>query len=74
MNQYVPSTWIGTVLFGLGKSDEAFEYMDRALEERSTGLFYFRNSPWLEKFRADPRWASLERRIGLWKQRDLDNS
>ena len=74
MNQYVPSTWIGTVLFGLGKSDEAFEYMDRALEERSAGLFYFRNSPWLEKFRADPRWASLERRMGLWKQRDLDNS
>ena len=73
-NEYVSSEWVATVLFGLGRSDEAFEYLEKAFLARSSHLFYFRNFPWFEKFRADPRWASLERRIGLWKQQDLDNS
>jgi len=67
-NEYVSSVWVATLLFSLERSDEAFEYLDKAFEERSSQLFYFRNSPWFEKIRADPRWASLERRIGLWKR------
>ena len=66
-NEYVPSAWVAEVLFGLERRDEAFEYLDKAMEERSTRLFYLRNLPWFGKFRADPRWASLEKRIGLWK-------
>ena len=67
MSEYLASGWVAPVLFGLGKSDEAFEYLDKAFEEHSNYLFYFRNLPWLERFRADPRWALLEKRIGLWK-------
>ncbi len=67
-NEYLPSGWVAGVLFSLGRSDEAFEYLDKAFEERSSSLFYFRNFPWFEKFRADPRWASLEKRIGLWNR------
>jgi adenylate cyclase len=67
-NEYLRADWVAEVLFGLGKSDEAFEHMEKAFEERSSGLFYFRNFPWFEKFRADPRWGSLEKRIGLWKR------
>jgi adenylate cyclase len=66
-NQYVPSFWVATVLFGLERSDEAFNYMEKAFEEHSIGIFYFRSFPWFEKFRADPRWASLEKRMGLSK-------
>jgi tetratricopeptide (TPR) repeat protein len=73
-NQYVPSFWVAAVLFGLERRDEAFEYMDKAFEEHSIGLFQFRNFPWFEKFRADPRWASLEKRMGLSKTLDLDES
>ena len=65
-NEYVSSVWLATLLFGLGRSDEAFEYLERAFEERSNQLLYFRNYPWLEKFRADPRWISIEKRVGLW--------
>ena len=66
-NEYVPRVWMATLLFSLERSEEAFEYLGKALEERSNLLFYFRNSPWFEKFRADPRWTSLEKRIGLWE-------
>jgi len=67
-NRYVPGWWVAVVLFSLERSDEAFRYLDEDFEERSTGLFYFRNFPWFRKFRTDPRWASLEERIGLWKK------
>jgi adenylate cyclase len=71
-NEYVSSAWVATVLFSLERSDEAFAYLDKAFEERSDQLFEFRNSPWFEKIRADPRWASLEKQIGFWK--DLHES
>ena len=70
-NEYVPSGWVAAVLFGLERRDEAFEYLDKAFEEHSSSLFYFRSFPWFEKFRADPRWASLEKRMGLRKTLDL---
>ena len=70
-NEYVPSGWVAAVLFGLERRDEALEYLDKAFEEHSSSLFYFRSFPWFEKFRADPRWASLEKRMGLRKTLDL---
>ena len=73
-SEYLPSFWVATVLFGLERSEDAFEYMDKAFEERSIGLFYFRSFPWFEKFRADPRWVSLEKRTGFPKTLDLHES
>ena len=73
-SEYLPSFWVATVLFGLARSEDAFEYMDKAFEERSIGLFYFRSFPWFEKFRADPRWVSLEKRTGFPKTLDLHES
>jgi len=73
-NEYVPSAWVAEVLLGLERRDEAFEYLDKAVEERSTRLFYLRNFPWFRKFRADPRWASLEKRIGLWNRKGLQSA
>ncbi len=73
-NEYVSSAWVAIVLFSLERSDEAFAYLDKAFEERSDELFGFRNSPWFEKIRADRRWVSLEKRIGLWKREDLRES
>ena len=70
-NDYVPDCWIGIVLFGLGRRDEAFEHLDKALEERSMVLLYLRNFPWFEKIRTDPQWASLEKRIGIWNKSDV---
>jgi TolB-like protein/predicted Zn-dependent protease len=49
----------------LGKADEAFEWLDRALPERDGGVLEVRAGPLFEPLRADPRWKPFLRRIGL---------
>ena len=40
----------------LGKADEAFEWLDRALRERDGGVLEARVGPLFQPLRADPRW------------------
>ena len=49
----------------LGMADEAFEWLDRALEERDGGILELRTGPLLQPLRKDPRYVPLLRRIGL---------
>ncbi len=49
----------------LGKADEAFEWLDRALEERDGGVLEARVGPLFQPLRADPRWIPLLQKIGL---------
>jgi TolB-like protein/Flp pilus assembly protein TadD len=49
----------------LGKADQAFAWLDRALQERDGGVLEARTGPLFEPLRADPRWKPLLRRIGL---------
>jgi serine/threonine-protein kinase len=50
------------VYAGLGESDRAFEWLKRALAERSTELLYLKMRPEWEPIRNDPRFAELIRR------------
>jgi hypothetical protein len=54
---------------GLGANDKAFEYLERAYEERSGSLIYLKVEPILDPLRSDPRFQDLVRRVGLppWK-------
>jgi TolB-like protein/predicted Zn-dependent protease len=49
----------------LGMADEAFEWLDRALQERDGGVLELRAGPILQPLRKDPRYVPLLRRIGL---------
>lgn len=49
----------------LGKADQAFEWLDRALKERDGGILEARVGPLYQPLRKDPRWVPLLRRIGL---------
>lgn len=49
----------------LGKADEAFDWLDRALRERDGGVLEVRAGPLFQPLRADARWEPLLRRIGL---------
>ena len=57
---------IATVYASLGEKDKAFEYLEKAYEERSSDLPYFLKSDLrIDNLRSDPRFQDLLRRIGL---------
>ncbi|HYP02683.1 MAG TPA: hypothetical protein VER76_21025 [Pyrinomonadaceae bacterium] len=50
---------------GLNDADQAFACLERASEERSGFMAFIKVEPMLDPLRSDPRFAALERRIGL---------
>ena len=52
-------------LTALGRTDEAFEYLEKALTERSWVLVFLKVDPAYEPLRSDPRFPNLLTRIGL---------
>lgn len=61
---YVPSYFFALLHAGLGERDQAFQWLERAYQERSTVLAYLRIDPRLHSLRDDPRFEALARRIG----------
>jgi hypothetical protein len=62
----VVSAWgIATLQARLGDPDEAFRWLDVAMEEGATGLVFLRVHPRLDPIRKDPRHAALVRKVGL---------
>ena len=63
--QYVPAFNRALIHVGLGETDRAFEYLDRAFEERSSWLVSLKIEPLLDSIRDDPRFADLVKRVAL---------
>ena len=63
--QYVPAFSVATVHAGLGDEHRAFEWLERAFEERSSWLLSLKVEPILTGLRSDVRFGELVRRIGL---------
>ena len=53
------------VYVGLGDKNRAFEWLNKADEERNDYLIYLKCEPMFDPVRSDPRFAELVRRIGL---------
>ncbi|MCU0245873.1 MAG: protein kinase [Bryobacter sp.] len=56
---YVPPVYDAVILASLGDLDPAFDWMDRAVRERSTALSLLRVDPRFDPLRADPRFPAL---------------
>jgi len=62
----VVSAWgIAALHASLGDVDEAFHWLDVAVEEKAAGLILLRVHPRLDPIRQDPRYRPLVRRVGL---------
>ena len=62
----VVSAWgIAALHASLGDVDEAYRWLDVAVEEGATGLSLLRVHPRLDPIRQDPRYRALLRRVGL---------
>jgi adenylate cyclase len=53
------------VYAGLGDKDKAFEWLEKAYQERSDSLAWFRFDPESKSLHSDPRFAVLMRKIGF---------
>ena len=63
---YVSSYMIATVYAGLGDKNKAFEFLEKAYQERSPDIPYFLKADLrIDNLRSDPRFHDLLRRVGL---------
>ncbi len=63
--QYVPPYAIGLIYAGLGERDQAFHWLQKAVDERSTSMVFLRMDPELATLRADARFAPLSRSLNF---------
>ncbi len=48
-----------------GDGDKAFEWLEKGIAIRDTGIMQSKVSPWLRSLHADPRWPALLKEVGL---------
>jgi TolB-like protein/DNA-binding winged helix-turn-helix (wHTH) protein/lipoprotein NlpI len=63
--RYVSPYLIALPYLGAGDQEEAFRWLDRAFQERSSNLFLLKTDPWWDGIRADLRFQAYLRRMGL---------
>jgi adenylate cyclase len=62
---YVDKASVALALFSVGRVDEAFGYLEGSYKDRSDSILFFRQDPLFAKWREDPRWISIDRRLGF---------
>jgi TolB-like protein/Tfp pilus assembly protein PilF len=66
-NEYVTPMNFVFIYIGLGEFDLAFEYLEKAYEERTGYLTLLNVDPVFDSLRSDPKFESLLERVGLIK-------
>lgn len=69
--RHVQALDFATVYASLGEKEKAFEWLERAYQDRSTNLGFLAQDPTFDALHADARFNALVARIGVWK-RPLD--
>ncbi len=63
--EYIPPLSSAEIHAALGETDEAFERLERAFEERNAWAPFMFTLLGLEHIRGDPRWGALLTKVGL---------
>jgi adenylate cyclase len=63
--RYISPSYLAILCVALGNKDQAFEWIERAYEERDDRLVFIKVEPLSDDIRSDTRFADLVRRIGL---------
>jgi serine/threonine protein kinase/tetratricopeptide (TPR) repeat protein len=64
---YPPAYDIALIYTSMGKKDQAFEWLQRAYEDRNDGLIWLKGDPRVDQLRSDPRFMALMKKLGLEK-------
>jgi len=62
---YVPPTCFAWVHLGLGETDAAFSWLDRAVEECDQRMMPIKSYRFFDPIRTDPRFLGLLRKMHL---------
>lgn len=62
---YISPYDVAMIYVGLGQNDQAFEWLQKAYEERSDWMRYLKVDPRSDPLRSDSRFTELVRRVGL---------
>ena len=63
--QYVHESSVALIWIGLGKPDQAVEWLAKAHQGRCTDMVYAKTEPLLDPVRSDPRFTALLDQMGL---------
>ena len=63
--EYVAATFFSDQYVRLGDKDHAMEWLEKGLEQRSSGMTYLKVDPVYDPMRSDPRFQALLRRINF---------
>jgi DNA-binding winged helix-turn-helix (wHTH) protein/tetratricopeptide (TPR) repeat protein len=63
--EYISPFSLAIACTGLGRRDEAFEWLDKAYDERANRLVFLNVLPVFDSLRPDARFTSLLKRVGL---------
>jgi DNA-binding winged helix-turn-helix (wHTH) protein/tetratricopeptide (TPR) repeat protein len=66
--RYISAVDIASIYAGLGDTDNAIAWLDRALQQRAPTLGWLAQNPTFDGLHGDPRFAALVDRVGLWKR------
>jgi TolB-like protein/DNA-binding winged helix-turn-helix (wHTH) protein/Tfp pilus assembly protein PilF len=64
-HRYVGPTEVALIYVGLGEKDRAFDWLQKAVADRSIPIWKMRGDKEWDSLRSDPRYSELRRRIGL---------
>lgn len=65
-HEYISAVWRAKIYAGLEEKDMAFEWLEKAHEDRSiVSVGYIKPNPMFDPLRSDPRYADLLRRTNL---------
>jgi eukaryotic-like serine/threonine-protein kinase len=63
--RYVPDYSIALVYAALGEKDQAFELLEKSYRDHTVDMLTLYYDPLIDNLRSDPRFADLQRRVGL---------
>jgi len=66
--RYVSPLDIAGIYASLGESDDALQWLNRALEQRASALGFLAQNPAFDSLHRDARFVALVQRVGVWKR------
>ncbi|MFQ5798088.1 MAG: tetratricopeptide repeat protein, partial [Bacteroidota bacterium] len=63
--RYVPSYYVALIYVDLGQMDQAFQWLEKAYEERESELVFLKVDPSLDSLRSDSRFIALLKKTNL---------